>query len=171
MGGRGNSGIILSQIVRGLCDALADAPDASEASLGQALRAASDAAYRAVRQPVEGTILTVIREMASAAEAAGRNGLSSAPPSSPPASEAVARTPELLAVLRDAGVVDAGGAGLLEIVRGAYAGLYDEELPAASGRDRRRARRPPRRAVRLPLLHELRRRPARRSIRPGWRRR
>ena len=132
MGGRGNSGIILSQIVRGLCDALADAPDASEASLGQALRAASDAAYRAVRQPVEGTILTVIREMASAAEAAAGTGEQRAAVLAA-GERAVARTPELLAVLRDAGVVDAGGAGLLEIVRGAYAGLYDEELPAASG--------------------------------------
>jgi DAK2 domain fusion protein YloV len=127
MGGRGNSGIILSQIVRGLCDALATAPDASEASLAMALRAASDAAYRAVRQPVEGTILTVIREMATAAEAAAGTGELRAAVLAA-GEDAVARTPELLAVLRDAGVVDAGGAGLLEIVRGAFAGLSGEEL-------------------------------------------
>ena len=134
MGGRGNSGIILSQIVRGLCDALATAPDASEASLARALRAASDAAYRAVRQPVEGTILTVIREMATAAEDAAGSGRQRAAVLAAGES-AVAQTPELLAVLRDAGVVDAGGAGLLEIARGAYAGLYDEELaePPAEG--------------------------------------
>ena len=125
MGGRGNSGIILSQIVRGLCDALAPAPDASEASLATALRGASDAAYRAVRQPVEGTILTVVREMAAAAEtAAGSGELRAAVLAA--GEDAVARTPELLAVLRDAGVVDAGGAGLLEIVRGAFAGLHGE---------------------------------------------
>ena len=127
MGGRGNSGIILSQIVRGLCDALATAPDASEASLATALRAASDAAYRAVRQPVEGTILTVIREMAAAAEAAAGTGELRAAVLAA-GEDAVARTPELLAVLRDAGVVDAGGAGLLEIVRGAFAGLSGEQL-------------------------------------------
>jgi DAK2 domain fusion protein YloV len=127
MGGRGNSGIILSQIVRGFCDALATAPDASEASLATAFRAASDAAYRAVRQPVEGTILTVVREMAAAAEsAAGSGELRAAVLAG--GEEAVARTPELLAVLRDAGVVDAGGAGLLEIVRGAFAGLHGEQL-------------------------------------------
>jgi DAK2 domain fusion protein YloV len=130
MGGRGNSGIILSQIVRGLCDALAAAPDASEASLARALRGASDAAYRAVRQPVEGTILTVIREIAKAAEATAGTGEQRAAVVAA-GETAVARTPELLAVLRDAGVVDAGGAGLLEIVRGAYAGLYDEELAEA----------------------------------------
>ena len=126
MGGRGNSGIILSQIVRGLCDALATAPDASEASLATAFRAASDAAYRAVRQPVEGTILTVVREMAAAAEAAAGSGELRAAVLAA-GEDAVARTPELLAVLRDAGVVDAGGAGLLEIVRGAFAGLHGEQ--------------------------------------------
>jgi DAK2 domain fusion protein YloV len=132
MGGRGNSGIILSQIVRGLCDALATAPDASEASLATALRAASDAAYRAVRQPVEGTILTVIREMAAAAEQAAGTGEQRAAVLAA-GEEAVARTPDLLAVLRDAGVVDAGGAGLLEIVRGAYAGLHGEQpVPAVA---------------------------------------
>ncbi len=131
MGGRGNSGIILSQIVRGLCDALATAPDASEESLAVAFRAASDAAYRAVRQPVEGTILTVVREMATAAEAAAGSGLLREAVLAA-GEDAVARTPELLAVLRDAGVVDAGGAGLLEIARGAFAGLAGEELALAA---------------------------------------
>ncbi len=125
LGGRGNSGIILSEIVRGFCDSLATSPDASEVALAAAFRAASDAAYRAVRLPVEGTILTVVREMATAAEAAvGTGELRTAVLAA--GEDAVARTPQLLAVLRDAGVVDAGGAGLLEIVRGAFAGLHGE---------------------------------------------
>ena len=121
MGARGNSGVILSQIVRGACEALV-----TDATLAQTFRSASDAAYRAVRKPVEGTMLSVIRELAEEAEAGGdlvqlvRRG-----------EEAVARTPEQLAVLREAGVVDAGGAGLLELVRGLAAAVSGEPLPAA----------------------------------------
>src|SRR5207249_1320163 len=63
MGARGNSGVILSQIVRGACDALAETDD-----LARVFRSASDAAYRAVKKPVEGTMLTAIRELAEAAE-------------------------------------------------------------------------------------------------------
>jgi fatty acid kinase len=119
MGARGNSGVILSQIVRGAAEALA-----RDASVAEAFRSASDAAYRAVRQPVEGTMLSVIRELAEEAEAGGdlsqivRRG-----------EEALARTPEQLAVLRDAGVVDAGGAGLLELVRGLASALSGDPLP------------------------------------------
>jgi hypothetical protein len=119
MSARGNSGVILSQIVRGAAEALADSDD-----LAHAFRGASDEAYAAVRKPVEGTMLTVIRSLAEAAEAA---------PSLEPAEllallvergeEAVARTPEQLDVLRDAGVVDAGGAGLVELVRGLAAAV------------------------------------------------
>jgi fatty acid kinase len=121
MGARGNSGVILSQIVRGACEALA-----RDGTLAQTFRSASDAAYRAVRKPVEGTMLSVIRELAEEAEAGGdlaqlvRRG-----------EEAVARTPEQLAVLRDAGVVDAGGAGLLELVRGLASAVSGEPLPEA----------------------------------------
>jgi fatty acid kinase len=124
MGARGNSGVILSQIVRGACEALA-----RDATLAEVFRSASDAAYRAVRQPVEGTMLSVIRELAEEAEAGGdfaqivRRG-----------EDAVARTPEQLAVLREAGVVDAGGTGLLELVRGIAAALSGEPLPAAPRR-------------------------------------
>ena len=96
-----------------------------------ALRAASDTAYRGVRQPVEGTILTVVREMAEEAEARA--------PSEPELDEllrgvlargedALARTPDLLDVLREASVVDAGGAGLVEIARGIVAAVTGEEL-------------------------------------------
>jgi uncharacterized protein len=135
MGARGNSGVILSQIVRGVADVLAESPNGVDpALLARALRGASDAAYRAVRRPVEGTMLSVIRELAEEAErrAAGpesigellaelvRHG-----------EEAVARTPEQLDVLREAGVVDAGGAGLVELLRGLAGAVSGEPLPAS----------------------------------------
>src|SRR5205807_9890068 len=118
MSARGNSGVILSQIVRGFADvAVANGPMTAEL-LSRAFRSASDAAYRAVRQPVEGTMLTVIREMAEAAEA-NATGVSGPVELLRAVLEggeaALARTPELLQVLADAGVVDAGGAGLVEI--------------------------------------------------------
>jgi len=134
MGARGNSGVIFSQIVRGAADVLGETDtsviDANAAAL--ALRGASDAAYRAVRRPVEGTMLSVIRELAEEAEARVQEG--------PALGDllvelvrrgelAVARTPEQLQVLRDAGVVDAGGAGLLELVRGVAATVSGEPLP------------------------------------------
>jgi fatty acid kinase len=134
MGARGNSGVIFSQIVRGAADVLAEAPSVDAATVAAALRSASDAAYRAVRQPVEGTMLTVIRELAEEAEA--RAPERPAPPELLLAvvargDDAVRRTPEQLAVLREAGVVDAGGAGLVEIVRGLAAALAGEPLPEA----------------------------------------
>ncbi len=128
MGARGNSGVILSQIVRGAADVLGGSDD-----LAKALRSASDAAYRAVRRPVEGTMLTAIREVAEEAEA--HRG--SAPGELLPklvarGEDCVARTTEMLDVLKEAGVVDSGAAGLVEIVRGITAAWNGEELPAAS---------------------------------------
>jgi len=121
MGARGNSGVILSQIARGAAEALAVSDDPA-----RVLRAASDAAYRGVKRPVEGTMLTAIRELAEAAEAgADLPGIVRA------GEECVVRTEAMLPVLRDAGVVDAGAAGLVEIVRGVVATLTGEELPAA----------------------------------------
>jgi DAK2 domain fusion protein YloV len=119
MGARGNSGVILSQIVRGATDSLAESDD-----LARAFRSASDAAYRAVKKPVEGTMLTAIRELAEAAE-----GGASLPEVVAAGDATVARTREMLPVLRDAGVVDAGAAGLLEIVRGIAAAITGETLP------------------------------------------
>jgi DAK2 domain fusion protein YloV len=134
MGARGNSGVIFSQIVRGATDVLGETgsdPIDAQAT-ARALRGASDAAYRAVRRPVEGTMLSVIRELAEEAEA-------QAPAQPQPAEllsqlvrrgeEALARTPEQLQVLKDAGVVDAGGAGLVEIVRGVASAVSGEPLP------------------------------------------
>ena len=137
MGARGNSGVILSQIVRGAAEVLGEAETVDSRVVAEALRAASDTAYRGVRQPVEGTILTVVREMAEEAEAraASQSGVDELLRAALACGEAaLARTPELLDVLRDAGVVDAGGAGLVEIARGIVAAVTGEEvaLPDAS---------------------------------------
>ncbi|MFL6012018.1 MAG: DAK2 domain-containing protein [Gaiellaceae bacterium] len=134
MGARGNSGVILSQIVRGAAEPLALNGSVDSETLARSFRSASDAAYRAVRQPVEGTMLSVIRELAEEAELQApakptNAGLLTALVRR--GEEAVARTPEQLAVLREAGVVDAGGAGLLEIVRGLAAAVSGEPLPEA----------------------------------------
>src|SRR3954447_21919826 len=132
MGARGNSGVILSQIVRGFAEAVADAKDLDAATLARAFRGASDAAYAAVTKPVEGTMLTVIREMAEEAEmhtdGTVRDLIAAVVLRG---ADAVERTPELLDVLRTAGVVDAGGAGLLEIVPGTAAGVAGEAIPHA----------------------------------------
>lgn len=117
MGAQGNSGIILSQILRGLADAFRSAVDLGTAHLVDALDRASEAAYKAVGKPVEGTILTVLREAAEAARDAET-------PEGEDLAELLHRvyrraelslrnTPELLPVLKEAGVVDAGGAGFL----------------------------------------------------------
>ena len=138
MGARGNSGVIFSQILRGAAEALGEAGLLDAATIRRAFRAASDAAYRAVRRPVEGTMLSVIRELAEEAEDPRNAALE-------PAAllkrliergeDALARTPDQLAVLKEAGVVDAGGAGLLEIVRGVSAALSGEPLPDAPAED------------------------------------
>jgi fatty acid kinase len=127
MGARGNSGVILSQIVRGAAEELGTSEEVDAATIAHALRAASDAAYRAVRRPVEGTMLTVIRALAEEAE----RDVSSLPELVRHGEEAVARTQEQLDVLREAGVVDAGAAGLVEILRGIAAAVSGEELPEA----------------------------------------
>jgi hypothetical protein len=134
MGARGNSGVILSQIVRGFAEVAGEAEQLDVPTITRALRSASDAAYRAVRRPVEGTMLTVIREIAEGAERADqmqeigpflvdlvRAG-----------EESLARTPEQLEILREAGVVDAGGAGLVEILRGIAATVAGEPIPEAA---------------------------------------
>ena len=135
MGARGNSGVILSQIVRGIADVLAESANGVDPALtARALRGASDAAYRAVRRPVEGTMLSVIRELAEEAErrAAGPEELSNLLVELVRhGEEAVAHTPEQLDVLREAGVVDAGGAGLVELLRGLAAAVTGDALPAA----------------------------------------
>jgi fatty acid kinase len=116
MGARGNSGVILSQILRGLADTFSGRDEASGAHLVAGLRRATDAAYQAVLRPVEGTILTVVRaatEAVEAAHAAGEESLAVLlERAAEAAREAVEQTPELLPVLKEAGVVDAGGRGV-----------------------------------------------------------
>lgn len=120
MGARGNSGVILSQIVRGAMEALKEADDFDSIDIVGMARRATDTAYRAVRRPVEGTMLTVLREMTEAAEArpsdAGRSGLLDSMVEA--GWQSVERTPTLLKVLADAGVVDAGGYGLVVLLEG-----------------------------------------------------
>ena len=126
MGARGNSGVILSQILRGLADVCRPLETVQAGDLVLGLRHAADAAYEAVMRPVEGTILTVVREVAEAIEGLESPTLVAVlERGAEAAREAVARTPDLLPVLRDAGVVDAGGKGLtllldalLEVVDG-----------------------------------------------------
>lgn len=135
MGARGNSGVILSQIVRGVADVLAESANGIDPALtARALRGASDAAYRAVRRPVEGTMLSVIRELAEEAE---RRAHGSEPVGEllvelvRHGEQALARTPDQLAILREAGVVDAGGAGLVELLRGLAGAVSGEAVLAA----------------------------------------
>jgi len=117
MGARGNSGVILSQILRGLADECRDLEAVETETLVQGFRHAADAAYEAVMRPVEGTILTVARAIAEAAEAMDAPALVELLDRAADAGrDAVARTPELLPVLREAGVVDAGGKGLTLLV-------------------------------------------------------
>jgi len=138
MGARGNSGVIFSQIVRGAAEVLGEPGTIDATRIRRAFRGASDAAYRAVRRPVEGTMLSVIRELAEEGENPRHAGLSALELFRvlvARGEEALARTPEQLAVLREAGVVDAGGAGLLEIVRGISATLAGEPVPEAPAED------------------------------------
>ena len=116
MGARGNSGVILSQILRGMSSAVADADGLDGPTTAVALTSASAAAYQAVMRPVEGTILTVAREASEAATttAAGGGDLRAVlEAAKAQGADALARTPEMLPVLKEAGVVDAGGAGFL----------------------------------------------------------
>jgi DAK2 domain fusion protein YloV len=121
-GARGNSGVILSQIIRGMTHGADGRRRASGLHLAEGLRRGSDVAYGAVLTPVEGTILTVIRDAADAAEAAaGRQPHVEAVLADviAAAASSVQRTPTLLPVLEDAGVVDSGGQGLYRILEGA----------------------------------------------------
>jgi DAK2 domain fusion protein YloV len=131
MGARGNSGVILSQLVRGALEALPEDGVVDVPAVAHALRGASDAGYAAVRNPQEGTILTVARALAEKAEE-----LDAASSLEDALAElvahgdvALARTTEQLDVLRQAGVVAAGAAGLLEIVRGIASHVRGEPLP------------------------------------------
>jgi uncharacterized protein len=132
LGARGNSGVILSQMLRGLAEELAESERADCASLCRALLSASRVAYEAVTQPVEGTMLTVMREGAAAAADEGTRCDEVPRVLAAFVAEArasVERTPDLLPRLRDAGVVDAGGLGVAVLFEGVHLGLAGEPLP------------------------------------------
>jgi DAK2 domain fusion protein YloV len=129
MGARGNSGVIASQIFRGMADGLGGKRRFNGLDLAHALDRGTKMAYAAVAKPVEGTILTVVREAAAVAvETAERtNDLEVVLGSTVDAAErAVAKTPSLLPILREAGVVDAGGQGLYRLFQGALLHLLGE---------------------------------------------
>ena len=130
MGARGNSGVILSQIWHGLAKGLAGKDSCTGKDLAEALLQASVEAYKGIANPVEGTILTVVREAASAAKTQADSGsddiVSIMDTVVNTARESVANTPNLLPVLRDSGVVDAGGQGLHTILEGALHYLKGE---------------------------------------------
>jgi len=123
LGARGNSGVILSQTLRGLAHSLQQKPTFNASDLADALQEASRLAYRAVIKPVEGTILTVVRETAEAAKASAEHGddlVILFQECVIAARASVARTPTLLPTLKQAGVVDAGGQGFCTILEGIW---------------------------------------------------
>ena len=123
-GARGNSGVILSQYLKGFAQGLAGVDVMDGAALARALESASAAAYKAMSAPVEGTMLTVGREAGEAATARGSQDVAETLAAAMEVADAsVIRTPELLPVLKSAGVVDSGGQGIAVILRGAWAGL------------------------------------------------
>jgi DAK2 domain fusion protein YloV len=136
MGARGNSGVILSQIFRGFARAVEGKSSLSPAELATAFEEAANAAYRAVNKPTEGTILTVAREAGRSAAAAASGPGATVPgviaAAAAGARAAVLRTPSQLQILRDAGVVDAGGFGLQIILEGMLKTVEESELSLAA---------------------------------------
>ena len=132
MGARGNSGVILSRIFAGIAKGLADVREADVDAFSRAMLAGVDESYHAVAEPVEGTILTVFREGAQAA--AGSKDLDEYFDLLVSAMDlSLQHTPELLDVLKKAGVVDSGGAGLLYIAEGMRAALHGEVAEVLEG--------------------------------------
>ncbi len=135
MGARGNSGVILSQIFRGIARGLAGKQEATSSELGKAFQYGILYAYRAVAKPVEGTILTVAKGIAKGAHRAvrERNSFADILTTAIAAGEKeLKRTPQLLPALKQAGVVDAGGKGLLVFLTGCLQGLIGEGGPEAN---------------------------------------
>jgi uncharacterized protein len=136
MGARGNSGVITSQIFRGMAEGMAGRKRFNGLDLAHALAQGTKAAYGAVAKPVEGTILTVIREASDAAVATAErdNDIEAVLAATVEAAEkAVARTPSLLAILREAGVVDSGGQGVFRLFDGALKHLRGQAPAVARG--------------------------------------
>src|SRR5436309_14456597 len=131
MGARGNSGVILSQTLRGLAQGLENKKTFAAPDLAAALSEASRLAYRAVLKPVEGTILTVVRESAEAAKISAERGddfVGLMQEVVITARRSVAHTPDLLPTLKQAGVVDSGGQGFCTILEGVWRYIRGESV-------------------------------------------
>jgi DAK2 domain fusion protein YloV len=131
MGARGNSGVILSQMIKGFCEILVQRQDLTPQILAEALQNARKVSFAAVRKPVEGTMLTLISDAARAARRLARKNLkpgSLAESLLQEANKSLLKTPDLLPVLKEAGVVDAGARGLVIIAEGLLAGVRGEEM-------------------------------------------
>ena len=138
MGARGNSGVITSQILRGLCEGAAKVDAFDVAALDTVFEVAVETAFRAVRKPVEGTILTVLRDTAHAAHRARKKKMGMEEALAFVVDEcyaSVQRTPEFLPVLKENGVVDAGGYGLAILVDAFVAHLMGSESTVAASLD------------------------------------
>src|SRR5215213_1444033 len=132
MGARGNSGVILSQMIRGASEVLANRSSLDAETFAAGLEGARERAYSSVREPVEGTMLTVIKDAAVAAREKVEGGetdlIAVVVEARRAAHASVRRTPELLPVLREAGVVDAGGLGVAVVLDGVHACVTGEEI-------------------------------------------
>ncbi len=138
LGARGNSGVILSQTLRGIAVGLNDKATFNAQDLAQAFQEASQLAYRAVIKPVEGTILTVVRESATAALQSAEHQsdlVTEMQDIVSAARQAVTHTPELLPALKQAGVVDAGGQGFLTILEGILRYMRGEPTTSQAASD------------------------------------
>ncbi|GEL75918.1 DAK2 domain-containing protein [Tenuibacillus multivorans] len=135
MGARGNSGVILSQLFRGFSKSVQDKQSLELKDLADALQDGVDTAYKAVMKPVEGTILTVAKDAAQAGNKAVNTADSTVEwfeKVLEEAKQSLNRTPDLLPVLKEVGVVDSGGQGLVTVYEGFIASLKGEELPENS---------------------------------------
>lgn len=131
MGARGNSGVILSQLFRGMSQHIADKKEVNAKEFAEAIQNGVSIAYKAIIKPVEGTILTVAREAAEAGLKAAENTTSVVEVMEAIYTEAQAslkRTPELLPILKEVGVVDSGGQGLVCVYQGFVAALKGEKI-------------------------------------------
>lgn len=138
MGARGNSGVILSQLFRGFAEQLKHKTELSGADLAEGLVSGVETAYQSVTEPVEGTILTVAKDAANKAKSLDTSSLDVIEVMEEVVAEAKAslnRTPDLLPVLKEVGVVDSGGKGLVVIYEGFLAALKGEALPENDNMD------------------------------------
>lgn len=130
-GARGNSGVILSQLLRGFCKEISSVQEINEEVLASSFERAVETAYKAVMKPKEGTILTVAKSMADKAQELASKHLNIETMLGQiieEGNQTLQRTPDLLPVLKEAGVVDSGGQGLMFALQGAYSALIGKEL-------------------------------------------